>query len=82
MITFSLLAFYRAHTLASRQVNILRLSLGRQLTAMTLVHIAYIVFTILPFCIFLRFRTNSTYKLIYTITVLIYYSTFGVRIYL
>ncbi|CAF4254573.1 unnamed protein product, partial [Adineta steineri] len=36
MTTFSLLAFYNARTLISRQINIIRLSRDRQLTAMTL----------------------------------------------
>jgi hypothetical protein len=89
MITFSLLAFYRARTLASRQLNIVRLSRDRQLTAMILVHVIYIVIVLIPFTSFYIYSLNthitdpkhSAYNaLIYAITVLIEYSMAAVSI--
>jgi hypothetical protein len=89
MITFSLLAFYRARSLASRQLNIVRLSRDRQLTAMILVYVTYIVIALIPFTIFYIYSIN-TYttnperraynSLIYTITILINYSMLSVSI--
>jgi hypothetical protein len=89
MITFSLLAFYNARTLASREVNIVRLRRDRQLTAMTLVHVVFVVITTLPYTIFYiywrnQYTTDSKIivrnNLIYTITLLIDYSSFAVSI--
>lgn len=89
MITFSLLAFYHVRTLGSRQINIVRLSRDRQLTAMLLVYVIYVVITILPYDIFYIYSQNQSTKdleqiarnnLITTITILIDYSSFAVRI--
>ncbi|CAF1106953.1 unnamed protein product [Rotaria sp. Silwood1] len=85
MITFSLLAFYSARTLVSRQVNIVRLSRDRQLTAMTLVHVLFVVITTLPHVIYFTYLLNQISKdpeqvarnnLIFSITVLIDYSSY------
>ncbi|CAF1663945.1 unnamed protein product, partial [Adineta ricciae] len=43
MVTFSVLAFVKSRRLARRQVNIVRLSHERQLTAMALFQVAFIV---------------------------------------
>jgi len=89
MTIFSLLAFYSARTLISRQINIVRLSRDRQLTAMTLFHAVFVVITSLPYVIFVIFSLNQTStdpihiarkNLIYTITILIDYSSFAVSI--
>lgn len=89
MITFSLLAFYRVRTLASRQINIVRLSRDRQLTAMLLVHALYVIISILPYYVYYMYSqnqpTNDPVKiarnnLINTITILIDYSCFSVSI--
>jgi hypothetical protein len=89
MTTFSVLAFYSARTLISRQINIVRLSRDRQLTAMTLFHAVFVVITTLPYIIFYIYSLNQTSKdpeqiarnnLIYTITVLIDYSSSAVSI--
>jgi hypothetical protein len=89
MSSFSLLAFYRARTLASRQLNIVRLSQDRQLTAMILVYVIFIVIVLIPFTVYYiySFNTHTTdpeqrayNALIATITVLIQYSMFAVSI--
>jgi len=89
MSSFSLLAFYRARTLASRQLNIVRLSRDRQLTAMILVHVIYIVIALIPFTIYYIYSFNAyttdpeqrAYNaLTVTITVLIEYSMSAVSI--
>jgi hypothetical protein len=85
--TFSLLAFHRARTLASRQLNIVRLSRDRQLTAMLLVHVIYTVIVLIPFMTFYIYSLNTiirnaeqhaTNALIFTVTILIEYSMFAV----
>jgi hypothetical protein len=90
MTIFSLLAFYSARTLMSRQINIVRLSQDRQLTAMTLFHAVFVVITTLPYIIYFMYFLNQTSKdpeqiarnnLIYTITILIDYSSFAVSIF-
>jgi len=84
---FSSLAFYKSRTITSRNINIVRLSRDRQLTAMTLCHALFVVVTQLPFVIVFIYTTSQTNldaeqtarnKLIYTITVLIEYSNFAV----
>jgi hypothetical protein len=89
MTTFSLLAFYSARTLNSRQINIVRLSRDRQLTAMTLFHAVFVVITTLPYIICYIYSLNQTStdpeqiarnNLIYTITILINYSSCTVSI--
>jgi len=83
------LAFYGARTLASRQLNIVRLSRDRQLTAMILVYVIYIIIVLIPFTIFYIYSLNTyttdpeqtAYNaLIVTITILIEYSMFAVSI--
>ncbi|CAF4361292.1 unnamed protein product [Adineta steineri] len=91
MITFSLLAFYNARTLISRQINIVRLSRDRQLTTMTLVHVIYVVITMLPYIIYFIYSLNQTTNdpekiarnnLIYTTLILISYSSYAVSFYI
>ncbi|CAF4164020.1 unnamed protein product, partial [Adineta steineri] len=83
MTTFSLLAFYNARTLISRQINIIRLSRDRQLTAMTLVHVVFVVITTLPYIIYYIYSINQTTNdpeqiarnnLIYATLILVCYS--------
>jgi hypothetical protein len=87
MSTFSLLAFYRARTLASRQLNIVRLSRDRQLTAMLLIHVIYNVIVLIPFTTFYIYSLNTTTTsaeqraanaLTFAVTILIEYSMFAV----
>jgi hypothetical protein len=87
MLTFSLLAFYRARTLASRRLNIVRLSRDRQLTAMLLIHVTYTIIVLIPFTTFYIYSLNTTTTspeqaaanvLIFAITILIEYSMFAV----
>ena len=87
MSTFASLAYYSARTLESRQVNIVRLSRDRQLTAMTLVHVLYVIFTTLPFSVFFSYSQSQQSKdpeqiartnLIYSLTILIDYASFAV----
>ena len=89
MITFSLLAFYNARTLISRQGNIVRLSRDRQLTAITLVHVVSVVILTLPYTIFFIYLRNqyttdaeiiARNNLITAITRLVNYSSFAVSI--
>ena len=51
MIVCALWAFHQARTLASRQVYIVRLSRDRQLTAMVLVQVIFVVVVSLPFLV-------------------------------
>jgi hypothetical protein len=87
MVTFSLLAFFNIRTLASRRLNIVRLSRDRQLTAMALLQVAFIVFASIPYTVFNIYDTNTItkdedksgyYQLIGTIVVLLYYEQFAV----
>ncbi len=89
MTIFSLLAFYSIRSLISRQINIVRLSRDRQLTAMTLFHAVFVVITTLPYIIYFMYFLNQTSQdpeqiarnnLIYTITVLIDYASSAVSI--
>ncbi|CAF0977170.1 unnamed protein product [Adineta steineri] len=91
LIIFSVLAFYKARTLASQNVNVVRLSRDRQLTAMLLVYIGYIVIAIIPFTSFyiyiLNIYTTDPFVLvsnglIFTITILIEYSMYSVAFYI
>jgi len=87
MVTFSLLAFFNIRTLASRQINIIRLSRDRQLTAMTLLQVAFIVFASIPYTVYNIYDLNTVtinqedlahHRLIGTIIVLLYYENFAV----
>ncbi|CAF0879972.1 unnamed protein product [Adineta steineri] len=91
MITFSLLAFIKIRTLASRQINIVRLSRDRQLTAMALSQVAFTVFVSLPYTIFNIYDLNTVttnqdeyarLQLIGTVTVLLYYENFASSFYI
>jgi len=55
---FSLLAFFKIRSTANRQMNIIRLSRDRQLTAMTLLHVSFIVISTLPFVIVYAYALN------------------------
>jgi hypothetical protein len=87
MIIFSLLAFFKIRTIASRQINIVRLSRDRQLTAMTLFYVLFIIILMIPFLIFFAYTLTLDLKdlidiaynrLIYTITVIFYFISFSV----
>jgi hypothetical protein len=87
MTIFSLLAFVHIRTLASRQINIVRLSHERQLTAMALLQTAFIVFASVPYTVFNIYNLNTyitdpveaaRHRLIGTVTVLLYYKNFAV----
>lgn len=88
MIVFSLLAFMKIRSIASRQLNIVRLSRDRQLTAMTLFHVWFVVVTYIPF--FIMFIYNITAvnhesihtarrRLISTIVIIFFYLGYSVR---
>ena len=87
MITFSLLAYHRARTLSSQQLNIVRRSHDRQLTAMILVYVTYTVIVMIPFTTFYIYSFNvyttsaeqrAFNAFMITITILIEYSMFAV----
>ncbi len=91
MITFSLLAFFKARSIASRQVHIVRLSRDRQLTVMTLVRVLFIVITSLPYVIFfvytLILNSNDPMvivknQFIFAITGVLCYMSYSVRVFL
>jgi len=90
MIIFSILAFLKIRTIASRQLNIVRLSRDRQLTAMTLLHALFIVITNIPFVSFFIYTliintenpTDIAYNgFIYAITVMFYYISYSVKLF-
>jgi hypothetical protein len=87
MVTFSLLAFFNIRTLASRQINIVRLSRDRQLTAMALLQVTFIVFASIPYTVYNIYDLNTVttnpedlahHRLIGTIVVLLYNENFAV----
>ena len=91
MTTFSLLAFFKTRSIASRQIHIVRLSRDRQLTVMTLVHALFIVITSMPYLIFFGYTLILNSKdpiiianngLILAIVILLYYMSYSVRIFL
>jgi hypothetical protein len=91
MIIFSVLAFFKIRTTASRQINIVRLSRDRQLTAMTLFHVLYIIITSIVFLTFTvySFVISTTNEIeiardqfISATTLLFYYTNFSVRSFL
>jgi hypothetical protein len=55
---FSSIAFFKIRTIASRQINIVRLSRDRQLTKMTLVHALFIILTTIPFVSFFAYSLS------------------------
>jgi hypothetical protein len=87
MIVFSVLAFFKIRSLASRQLNIVRLSRDRQLTAMTLFNVLFIVILSIPFVFFLNYNLTLNTKdpikialnqLIYGTIVIVYYINYSV----
>jgi hypothetical protein len=87
MIIFSLLSYFNIRSIASRQINIVRLRRDRQLTAMALLQVAFIVFASIPYTIYNIYDLNTIVKdadesarhrLIGTVTVLLYYESFAV----
>ncbi|CAF0775460.1 unnamed protein product [Adineta ricciae] len=91
MVTFSVLAFVKSRRLARRQVNIVRLSHERQLTAMALFQVAFIVFASVPFGVYtiydlITIVTNAEVaaqrRLIGTIAALLYYEQFASPFYI
>jgi hypothetical protein len=90
MVTFSSLAFFNIRTLASRRLNIVRLSRDRQLTAMALLQVTFIVFASIPYTVFNIYDLNTItidqdesaqHQLIGTVVVLLYYEQFAVSNY-
>jgi len=91
MIIFSLLAFFKIRTIASRQINIVRLSRDRQLTTMILLHVLFLVILSTPFFIFFVYTLSINSKdsvdvvhnqLICTITVVFCYIGHSVSFFL
>ena len=87
MVIFSLLSYFNIRTIASRQINIVRLRRDRQLTAMALLQVAFIVFASIPYTIYNIYDLNTIVKdaevsarhrLIGTVAVLLYYESFAV----
>jgi hypothetical protein len=90
MITFALLAFFSIRTIANRHIHIERLSRDRQLTAMVLIQVVFIVVTTVPYIISniysLSFVTTDQLllarcNLINSITILFYYASSAVSFY-
>ncbi|CAF1188730.1 unnamed protein product [Adineta steineri] len=72
-------------------MNIVRLSRDRQLTAMTLVHVMFIIITTIPYVVFFVYLLNqhntgpeqtARNNLIFTIVLLISYSTYSGSFYI
>ncbi len=89
MVIFSLLSYFNIRSIASRQINIVRLRRDRQLTAMALLQVAFIVFASIPYTIYNIYDLNTIVtdadesprrRLIGTVTVLLYYESFAVSI--
>jgi len=89
MIIFSILAFYNVRTLNTNQRNIIRLSHDRQLTAMALIYVLFIVILSLPCIIFsvyeldlinITAEQNARNRLIYTFLSMFYYECYAVSI--
>jgi hypothetical protein len=51
MITFAIISFLNIRTIASRQIHIERLSRDRQITAMVLVQVVFIIILVVPYII-------------------------------
>ncbi len=87
MITFALMDFFTIRTVASHQIHIERLSRERQITAMGLVQVIFIVISTLPYDISTIYTLSSIttdqiliarYYLVNTITILGYYGSYAV----
>jgi len=87
MITFALMAFFTIRTVASRQIHIERLSHERQITAMVLVQVIFIVILTLPYVISTIYTLSlittdqiliARYYFVNTITILGYYGSYAV----
>ncbi|CAF1155547.1 unnamed protein product [Adineta steineri] len=90
MITFALLAFISIRTIASRNIHIERLGRDRQLTAMTLIYVVFIIITNVPTIIFNIYLTTSVTTdkillarnyLIVSIVVVFYYVQYAIPFY-
>ena len=87
MMIFALLAFHRIRKPINQEIGVVRLSHDRQLTAMALSQVIFILIGSLPFTIFniydlstqkLSPEAMAEHRLIGTITVLLYYENFAV----
>lgn len=86
---FSLLAYYQTFTVTGRQIDIIRFSRDRQLTAMTLVHALFLIITTVPFVVCFVYKLSTTtndaeeaarIQLIYTITSIFAFEGYAVNI--
>jgi hypothetical protein len=91
MSTFSFLAFIKIRAITSRQINIVRLSRDRQLTAMTLVHVLFVVILTIPFAIYFIYNLTlsdtdpvqtAKRQLIYSTIIIFYYIGYSVRFFI
>jgi hypothetical protein len=84
---FSILAYYQTFTVIGRQIDIIRFTRDRQLTAMTLVHAFFLVITTIPFVVCFVYTLSTVpsnpeeaarIQLIYTITSILDFEGFAV----
>jgi len=89
MVTFASIAFYNTRTIASRRVHIERLSRDRQITAMVLVQVVFIVLLTVPYIICNIYTMSLVTKnelliarlyLLNASTILGYYGSYSVSI--
>lgn len=87
LIISSLLAIFKVRTIAGREINIIRSSRDRQLTAMTLFHVLFIVTTTISFVMFYTYTLTintkdpiviAKHQLIYVIIVYFYDMNYSV----
>jgi hypothetical protein len=87
MMIFALLSFYKIRSTLGRELNVVRLSHQRQLTAMALSQVILIVLVSIPYTIFNIYDLNTVlstpeaaarHRLTGTVMVLLYYSHFAV----
>lgn len=87
MVIFASLAFFNIRTIASRHVHIIRLSRDRQVTAMVLVQVVFIVLSTVPYIISNIYSLSlvTTDQLLIaqsylanSITILLYYGSYAV----
>jgi hypothetical protein len=83
------LAYYQTFTVTGRQIDIIRFSRDRQLTAMTLVHALFLIITTVPFVVCFVYKLSTTtndaeeaarIQLIYTITSIFAFEGYAVNI--
>jgi hypothetical protein len=89
MITFASIAFFNIRTIASRQIHIERLSRDRQITAMVLVQVVFIVLLTVPYIICNIYTMSlvttdeiliARLYLLNAITILGYYGNYAVSV--